>query len=84
MLWQKNHSLHHVRGPMDTGLDMAGMPPFVQPRCSLTYCLPWSAYSIFWGCSLSVDVGQKGQTAEEPASLRTLGTTRLELILGPL
>lgn len=77
-LWRENHSFHHLsRGPVETGLGMAGVPPSVQPSSSLTCCLPQSASSSFWGCSVAVGTGQKGWTAKDPASLPTLGATRV-------
>lgn len=88
MLWLENHLLHHLfRGLVETGLGMAGVPPSVQPRGSLTCCLPQFCAPSFGGCSLPVDMGQKGQTAKEPASLLTLGATRLagrSLLVVPL
>lgn len=36
MLWQENHSFHRLfRGPVETGLDMAGVPPPAQGQPDL-------------------------------------------------
>lgn len=81
------HSLHHLfKRPVETGLDMAGESPSVQPWGGLTCCLPQSASSSFWAALSLCGHGAKRldcQRASFPADPGSHQAGRWELVLGP-